>query len=97
MGRTVKTIVGIVVIVALWALVGVGAAFVALAMGARPGTAQEPGWEGVAIAVLYLLSGPLAIVFFIKRASRRAAEEFDQATRDRIGVLKVTVRGDRKH
>src|SRR5262245_56830119 len=94
MSRTAKTIAGMIVLIALWVMVGVGATFVALAMGALPGT-REPGWEGVAIAALYMASCPIALDYFVKRGSRRAADEFDQEIRDRIATHQVTVRGVR--
>ncbi len=92
MNRTLKTIFGILAIIALWAMIGWGLAFAAWAAGTEATGGEKPNWRVLAIAIIYLISGPFGVVVFMRRASRKAAEELVQDTRERIGVLKVQKR-----
>jgi type VI protein secretion system component VasK len=95
MSRTLKTFLGILAVIALWILVGWGLAFAAWAAGTEMTGGEKPTWQVLAIALIYLVSGPFSVVVFLRRASRKAAEEFDQETQDKIGVLKVQKRTPR--
>jgi hypothetical protein len=92
MNRTASTMLGILVIIAVWAMVGFGLLFALWAAGTEATGGEKPNWRVLTIAIIYLLSAPFSIALFIRRASRKASEEADQETQDRIGVLRVTPR-----
>lgn len=92
MNRTLQTIVGVIIVVAIWAMIGFGLLFALWAAGTEATGGEKPNWRVLTIAIIYLLSGPASVALFIRRASRKAAEDAIQETQDRIGVLRVQPR-----
>ena len=91
MNWTTRSILGVMIIGAVWAFGFYGLDFVVSGQTGHHHGERMADWQLISIVVLYVAAGPGVVAVWVRWAGRKSAEDHEEGTLERIGALRVTV------